>query len=547
MSGHGGGEGGGNTAALKQVLAEFGFKVETAELKHGEHEAHSFIEKIEHGFAKLQTVALGFFGLKIANEIKNEIAETIDGLDNLKKNAQELGVTEETFELWSYAANLADVSTEQLAGSMRKLSMAVSNVGQEGGKELTALFAKLGVKTKVDGQLKSLDELLPEIAENFHKLKPGIEQVDATTKLFGRGAGRMTLLLQGGAKGVEKLRDELEDLTGGLDEDTIASAEEFNDELTRWHYGIEGVKRDLVRQLLPTLQDAIGGVLDLVKRFQAWNKETGVLHHVLKAISFAAIAAGAKGMLSLLGKMLPMIRAITAAQALSAAGWIIAYLAFDDFVSLLQGKDSVIGAMLNKLFGPDAAKNFAQFWKDIWKEASGFFDDMHNRPQKFADDWKIATDGIKSGNIFGWLGIEMLKFFTGSKTENTLRDNLHVMFDEIKKDFTAFLEWVADAPGRILRGAGGIIGKFFDKVADYSNRAGTAIRYPGSMGSVNTGSFGGMSGGGSSQQIGDTTVNVVVPPGTPTAVANNAARLVGKTVDERNRMSIQSLEPQVSR
>jgi TnpA family transposase len=117
----------------------------------------------------------------------------LDAMDSVNKMSQKVGVSVEALQGYQYAARLADVESEALSKSLAKLSRNIWDATR-GSVEIEAAFNRLGLSVKSsDGQLKTTDQMLEDIAEKFSHMKDGTEKTALAMVLFGR-SGRTLFL-----------------------------------------------------------------------------------------------------------------------------------------------------------------------------------------------------------------------------------------------------------------------------------------------------------------------------------------------------------------
>lgn len=161
-----------------------------------------------------------------------------------------------------YAARLSDVSTEDLATGVTRLTSKMADVAQ-GSKEATAIFDSLGVQVRgSDGALRSAEDVLKDIAERFSEFADGSTKTAYAVELFGRSGAKLIPLLNSGRGGLADMAEEARNLGVVFDEQAAKAAERFNDNLTRLEKSAEGLKVQLLQGLIPPLADLTQRFLD---------------------------------------------------------------------------------------------------------------------------------------------------------------------------------------------------------------------------------------------------------------------------------------------
>lgn len=200
-------------------------------------------------FGKQVGAAVAVAGTALALYVKTQI----DAADEAGKAAQKTGVTVESYSALAYAASLADVSNEELTGSLVKLSRQMDEAAG-GSESAQAKFTSLGVSiTDATGKLRSSDDVLKDLADRFAAMPDGVEKTAAAVDIFGKSGANLIPLLNSGSAGLREMADEAARFGKIIDTDTASAAEEFNDNLTRLKSAADGVALSLAQSLLPSL------------------------------------------------------------------------------------------------------------------------------------------------------------------------------------------------------------------------------------------------------------------------------------------------------
>lgn len=190
---------------------------------------------------------------------------TINGLDELSKSAQKVGITTEELSKLAYAGELADVSLETLVGSLGKLTKAQA-AALDGTSKQAKVFEALGIAVNdADGNLRSSSQVLADFAEKFQQLGGSPEAIAAGFQIFGKSFQELIPLLKDGREGIEGAADELERFGGVISTETGQAAEEFNDNLSRLKVQFQAIFAQVAQQLLPTLVQLTKDLSDLAK------------------------------------------------------------------------------------------------------------------------------------------------------------------------------------------------------------------------------------------------------------------------------------------
>lgn len=201
--------------------------------------------------------ALGTIGASISvGAVSAAIKGVIDDADQLAKASQKYGIAVEELSALAYAGKLADVSFEALGTGIKKLSVNMADTAAGTGEAKDA-FKALGISVKdADGNLKSSDQVMNELADRFSRIEDGAGKTALAVKIFGKAGADMIPLLNAGSRGIAEMKEEAERLGVIIGGDLAKKSEEFNDNLTRMGAALDAVKIALA-----------GGVIDDLVKF----------------------------------------------------------------------------------------------------------------------------------------------------------------------------------------------------------------------------------------------------------------------------------------
>lgn len=205
----------------------------------------------------------GLFSVATIGSMVALTKSTADFADEMGKAAQRAGTGVEEFSALAYAANLADVSQEDLGKALKKLSVEIEG----GGKELKAY----GINAK------TADQALLQLADRIAATADPTKRVAIAAEVLGERFGpQMVTLLAQGSRGLKDAMEEAQRFGVVVNTEAAAAAEKFNDNLTRLGTLAQGLKISLTNDLVQGLGNA-------TEAFLKANKEGG---------KFAAILAG---------------------------------------------------------------------------------------------------------------------------------------------------------------------------------------------------------------------------------------------------------------
>lgn len=358
--------------ALREIAAHFGFSFDAAKLgqidkgveavKGKAKGATTSVTELVTGLQGMVGAITGGIFLAFANHVREEAAA-------LQDTAEQTGLATDEIQAWTLAANLGGASAQDFTNGIRKLSKELATGVDESGQQ-SKLFKNLDIDTKnADKSVRSLSDVLPEIAEKFKGLKTGAEKSALAQQIFGKAGSKLVPLLSQGAEGVANLKKQLDELGGGFSKEAIENADAYDDALIKLNFSFFGLKSLLATSVFPLLADVVGTVTKGVVQFKNWLKETTTLSTAVKALAFIV---GRSLLLALAPFILPGLK------------FLAIFLAVDDLIGFLEGKDSEIGHILEAWFGEDTTNDIRAFFNGMKEIAAGTLGGIR-------DLWRMLT------------------------------------------------------------------------------------------------------------------------------------------------------------
>lgn len=185
--------------------------------------------------------------------------------DEIAKNSTRLGISIESYQELSHAMELSGGNITEASSAIRRLSANMLDA-QQGVALAVDAFASMGVETTTAaGGLRSVDDVLADLATEFAGMEDGAEKTARAMELFGRSGATLIPLLNQGADGIAAMREEAHDLGLVISDETARAAEALNDDLTRLKGIAGGLAREIATELIPRMRVMVGRFEDLLR------------------------------------------------------------------------------------------------------------------------------------------------------------------------------------------------------------------------------------------------------------------------------------------
>lgn len=186
------------------------------------------MQRLNRQFSTVGRTLAGVLGGATASVIFKRSVEMADGI---AKVADKLGIGVESLQEWTFAAEQSGLKSEQFQTALQRLGRRVAEAANGTGEARTAL-ERLGISARDSaGNIKTIEDVLPEIATQMGKVGSQQERLAIAMRLFDTEGVAMVNLLRHGAQGMADLRQQAREMGLVISEDVARKAEDTNDQL----------------------------------------------------------------------------------------------------------------------------------------------------------------------------------------------------------------------------------------------------------------------------------------------------------------------------
>lgn len=297
--------------SLKQAAAEsvtFGDRIKSVG-----RIVTSFGSTISAGAAKivnlktvLASAAVGLVTSKMVGSL-NAAAEHVD---KLGKAADRLDLPIQDLSALDYMAGKAGVSFESLSKMASKAAQATQAMVAKG--QTTARLGEFTVQlTDAEGRVRSISELLPELARGIESAGSAGERLNLARKFFGRSGAEdfVTMLRDVGPfiKGFAAEMERARRLGVVYDQDQVQKLKAYTDAVTDVQKAWEGVRVKIATQLAPAatqlmldlaediadVPDVVAGIRQAIERASQGSDQDGARIERLVGATVEVLTTGA--------------------------------------------------------------------------------------------------------------------------------------------------------------------------------------------------------------------------------------------------------------
>ena len=254
--------------ALGDVIARLSVHLglETAAFEKGSKRAEARMSGFEKNMSRasnaVKTAFVGMLGVFAVDQIVQVAKAGLEYASSLGEVASQLGVTTKALQEYRYAASQAGIEQGEMDQALSQLTRRLGDAAQ-GSKSIQAAFDRLGVNIRdANGHVRDAGDVIPLIADGLQQIESPAERAAILVDLFGKAGQKLAPLLEGGAAGVNSLRDAANSLGLVLSDKLIADADEAADKLA-------AMKQVLEAKIAVAVSENAGAIIELANALTA--------------------------------------------------------------------------------------------------------------------------------------------------------------------------------------------------------------------------------------------------------------------------------------
>lgn len=340
--------------------------------------------------------------------------------DDLVTLSKQTGISTDQLQLYAAAADLVDVSVEDMAKSQQKLKKSMFTASEGGAT--AEYFERLGVSvTDANGNLRDSNDVFMEVIEALGNMENETERDALAMEIFGKSASNLNPLIEDAGKTYSEVSQMLsEHGLSPLSEEELQKANEFQDSLDTIKLILQQLIMNVGAKVAGVLQPILDQIVDKVMAFAEWL--SGVDPQIIAIVLGITAAVAA---------LAPVLMAI--GTAISAVGAAMSFLAANPVVLIIAAIAALIAVIVLLVKNWDTVKAKAL---EVWERIKEIFGGV---AEWFREKFAAAYEAIKG--VFS----SVAEFFGG-------------IWETIKSKFTNLAVSVGDAiSGAVRSGINGVI------------------------------------------------------------------------------------------
>lgn len=245
---------------LRELLTKWKFDVDEG----GLHKLHRVEAQLEGIKARMDAFATAEIVKKLF-----EMAEKFSEVgEEIKLAAEAAGISAEAFQKLAYAANLSNVSQEEMGRSLQILSRHLY-AARNGSQEAVDAFTRVGFSQDQINGFHTSQDALNALSDRFKNIKDPIQKAALAQELLGRNSQKMIGFLSQGSAAINEQREEAQKLGIVLSTNQVQALVELDEALKKFGALLKGIGMIIASDVAPVFRFLIQ---DFIKFFQANRK-----------------------------------------------------------------------------------------------------------------------------------------------------------------------------------------------------------------------------------------------------------------------------------
>lgn len=285
--------------------------------------------------------------------------------EELRDTARESRVTTSELQEFRHAGAISGVGADRMAAGVANLAQNLRSAEMRmGGNGVGGQLRRLGIDMRdASGQVRPTADIMDDLAVAFERVPSPVRRARMATQLFGESGRRMLDVLHTGPGGLRALREEMEQLGGGVTPEAVAASREFTQAQERLSRASDSLRSVLAVSVLPVLSWMTTKAAELGGWFARLTRGTHLVRIAMIALGVTAAAVA----LATIGAWGPVVAPfVAAAAAIAAVG-----LVLDDVWTFIEGGDSALGRFIDSMFGAGTSAQFARALREEWENVVG--------------------------------------------------------------------------------------------------------------------------------------------------------------------------------
>lgn len=244
------------------------FKEGLGQVKEVAKQAAPTLAAIGDGMKKVGTAlvgaatAIGAAAVATGKAVWDMTQQTANHGDEVDKMSQKLGMSKEAYQEWNYALGQSGIDINSLQGGMKTLTNTIDDA-KNGADKAKDKFKALGIDLD-DLKGKSREEIFALTIKGLQGVADETTRAALANDILGKSGSELAPMLNTSAEATQALLDRAHELGFVMSDEAVNGAVVFGDSMDDLGKAFQGVKTNIVGDLLPGFSMVIQGLTDLL-------------------------------------------------------------------------------------------------------------------------------------------------------------------------------------------------------------------------------------------------------------------------------------------
>jgi len=262
-------------------------------------QAASAMSKVSEGAAKVsqKTKALSTAAAGVVTGLAGMAYNAVTASDDLNTLAKQSGLATDEIQKFQYAADIVDVSTDDIVTSLKKMKKNMDSTSSD----VQETWDALGVSVRdSNGEFRDSTDVFYEVLDALSKVENETQRDVYAMALFGKNADSLAGIIDDGGSALRELGDEAERLGIVLDQSTLDNLNEINDKIDTIKNTAKGLLAETGAKAMEALTPVFEQIIDAISRLFEWigNLSTENIKMILTIASIVAAISPVAGIIS---------------------------------------------------------------------------------------------------------------------------------------------------------------------------------------------------------------------------------------------------------
>lgn len=207
---------------------------------------------------------VGIVGKAIGDSLGAAMDETVKYTEAMRNASVKTGASVEFISQFTEAADDQFIAQDKVTGALDKFAKGLGGVQDmeggftQNGKGVAQVLDDMGIKaTDANGKMLPMEDLIPQLADKFQAMGPGVKATALAVQLFGKqGADMLPVLLQGSAA-MKQSMDAARDMGLSIDRDAVRAVTRLKQAQDALGDSATALGRKVSLAVIPALADEV--------------------------------------------------------------------------------------------------------------------------------------------------------------------------------------------------------------------------------------------------------------------------------------------------